>query len=148
MDRHPVLHGIVEPNTVLRTLFWGLLGSLLLLADGYVLILVSRKLGIYLLLAGVASTGLIALVFIMAAYRNELDAMRRQIARGVYPQRHFRRLLPMLSGAALLVVPGLITDGLGLLLLIRPFGWLLGAFVERRHRSRFHELYEYLRLHD
>jgi UPF0716 protein FxsA len=146
MDRGPLLHGLVEPDRVLRFLILGLLGALLLLADAYVLVLVSRRMGIYLLLAVVASTGLIAIITVTGAYRAELDTMWRIVHEGHYPRREFRRIVPLLAGAVLLVVPGFVSDGVGLLLIVRPVGWLLGAAVERRHRRRFQELYEYLRL--
>lgn len=146
MARHPVLHGIIDPNVVARALFRGLLASLLLLADGYVLILASRRLGVYLLLAIVASTGLLAIAVVLISYRAQLRSMRRSVAIGAYPAKEFRRLIPLLTAAVLLIVPGLVTDALGVLLLTRPVGWLLGAVLERIRRSHFRELYEYLRL--
>ncbi len=148
MAGHPVLHGIIDPNVVARTLVQGLLASLLLLADGYVLILASRRLGVYLLLAIVASTGLVAIAVVMVSYRAQLRSMRRSVAAGAYPTKEFRRLIPLLTAAVLLVVPGFVTDALGVLLLMRPVGWLLGAALERIRRPYFRELYEYLRLQD
>jgi UPF0716 protein FxsA len=147
MNRGPLLHGLVDPDRVLRLLSLGLLGALLMLADGYVLIIVSRQIGIYLLMAAVASTGLLAIVLAVAAYRAEIDLMWRAVREGRYPRRHFRRLIALLSAAILLIVPGFVTDAMGVVLAIRPFGWPLGALVERRNRDRFRELYEYLRLH-
>lgn len=147
MDRGPLLHGLVDPDRVLRLLSLGLIAALLMLADGYVLIIVSRQIGIYLLLAVVASTGLLAIVLVVAAYRAEVDLMWRAVRDGRYPQRHFRRLIPLLAAAVLLIVPGFVTDAVGIGLAIRPLGWPLGALVERRNRERFRELYEYLRLH-
>jgi UPF0716 protein FxsA len=141
-----LLHGIVEPEAVTRALFLGLLASLLMLADGYVLIVVSRMTGLYLLLALAASTGLIGLAVVLIAYRTELRYLRRGVAQGRYPRAQFRRLVPLLAAAVLLIVPGFVTDAAGVALLVRPLGWVLGAWVEWRHRDRFRELYEYLRL--
>ena len=147
MDRDPLLHGLVEPDRVLRLLSLGLLGALLMLADGYVLIIVSRQIGIYLLLAAVASTGLLAIVLVIAAYRAEVEQMWRTVRDGRYPRRQFRRLVPLLAAAFLLLVPGFVTDAVGIVLVIRPLGWPIGVLVERRNRDRFRKLYEYLRLH-
>ena len=147
MDRDPLLHGLVEPDRVLRLLSLGLLGALLMLADGYVLIIVSRQIGIYLLLAAVASTGLLAIVLVIAAYRAEVEQMWQTVRDGRYPRRQFRRLVPLLAAAFLLLVPGFVTDAVGIVLVIRPLGWPLGVLVERRNRDRFRKLYEYLRLH-
>jgi UPF0716 protein FxsA len=148
MDRHAVLHRVVEPHAVIRVLLLALLGSLLLLADGYILILGSRQVPVYLLLAVAASTGAGAIVLIMASYRSLLRSMRYSIASGQYPLRQFRRMVPLLVAAGLLIAPGFATDALGILLLARPVGWILGASIERRRRPRFLELYEYLRLQD
>lgn len=147
MDRDPLLHGLVEPDRVLRLLSLGLLGALLMLADGYVLIIVSRQIGIYLLLAAVASTGLLAIVLVIAAYRAEVEQMWQTVRDGRYPRRQFRRLVPLLAAAFLLLVPGFVTDAVGIVLVIRPLGWPIGVLVERRNRDRFRKLYEYLRLH-
>lgn len=148
MDRLAVVHRVVEPHAVVRGLMLALLGSLLLLADGYVLVIGSRVVPLYLLLGIAASTGAGAIVLIMASYRSVLRSMRYSVASGRYPQRQFRRMIPLLAAAGLLIAPGFATDALGLLLLARPVGWLLGASVERRRRSVFLELYEYLRLQD
>ena len=145
MDRHP-LYGIVDLERVMRRLFQGLLASLVLLADGYVLVLVSRHLGVYLLLAILASTGLLGAGFVLAAYRTTLARMWKRVGSGAYPRGELRRVIPLLAAGALLVVPGFVSDAIGLLLLVGPIGWVLGALVERRNRERFRELYEYLRL--
>jgi UPF0716 protein FxsA len=145
MDRHP-LFGIAEPENITRRLFQGLLASLILLGDAYVLVLVSRHLGVYLLLAILATTGLVGVTLVLVAYRSSLRRMWKSVGSGVYPREEFRRMIPLLAAGALLVVPGFASDALGALLLIRPVGWIVGAFLERRNRRRFEELYEYLRL--
>ncbi|MFW5784239.1 MAG: FxsA family protein [Spirochaetota bacterium] len=147
MDRDPLLRALIDPESVLRAYALALLASLLLLADGYVLILVSRMVGIYLLLAAEAATGLLAVTGIFSAYRTRLRGIQTLVARGIYPRAEFRRIIPLMAAAALLVIPGFVTDALGILLLIRPIGWAVGALVERRRRARLMGLYEYLRLH-
>ncbi|MFP4113116.1 MAG: FxsA family protein [Spirochaetota bacterium] len=147
MDRRPLLYGLVNSDTMLRAMLAGLLVALLLLADGYVLVLLSRRLGIYLLLACAASTGLVGILVIASAHRAEIDSMRAAVGSGDYPQRQFRRLIPLATSAALLLIPGFVTDTLGVLLLVRPVGWVVGALIERRYRDRFRTLYEHLRVH-
>lgn len=147
MDPRPPLVALVEPPTILRFLSLSLVAALLMLADGYVLILLSRILGIYLLLALTASTGLLGLLAVAGSYRSEVRELYAAVSDGRYPARQFRRMIPILAGAVLLVVPGFVTDGVGVLLLIRPVGWLFGALVERRLRHRLQQLYEYVRLH-
>lgn len=145
MDR-PLIHALAEFESVVRTLFRGLLASLLLLADGYALIIISRQLGTYLLLAILASTGLVGVVAVLTNYRSTLDRMWRVVTAGRYPRSEFRRMSSLLVAAALLVIPGVVSDAVGVVLLTRVGGWMLGAIIERRNRQRFEELYEHLRL--
>ncbi len=145
MDR-PLIHTLAEFESIVRTLFRGLLASLLLLADGYALIIISRQLGVYLLLAILASTGFVGVVAILANYRSTLDRMWRVVTAGRYPRTEFRRMSSLLVAAALLLIPGFVSDAVGIVLLTRLGGWILGAIIEHRNRQRFAELYEYLRL--
>lgn len=145
MDRHPI-HTLAELEHIARALFAGLLASLLMLADGYAVIIVSRYLGAYLLLAILASTGLVGVIVVLTAYRSTLDRMWRVVTAGRYPRTEFRRMSSLLVAAALLVIPGFVSDAVGIVVLTRIGGWMLGAILERRNRRRFEELYEHLRL--
>ena len=145
MDRPPI-HALAEFESIVRILFHGLLASLLLLADGYALIIISRQLGVYLLLAILGSTGFIGVVAVLTSYRNTLDRMWRVVTAGRYPRGEFRRMASLLVAAALLLIPGFASDIVGIVLLTRVGGWMLGSIIERRNRHRFEELYEHLRL--
>jgi len=145
MDRSPI-HALAEFESIVRILFRGLLVSLLLLADGYALIIVSRQLGAYLLLAILASTGLVGVTAILTSYRSTLDRMWKLVTAGRYPRAEFRRMASLLVAAALLVVPGFVSDAVGIVLLTRPGGFFVGAIIERRNHQQFRELYEHLRL--
>lgn len=125
--------------------FAGLLASLLLLADGYVLIVVSRSVGLYLLLAIEASTGLAGVVIILNSYRHVLAQTRRTVGAGRYPVGEFRSLVCLLIGAVLIIIPGFVTDGLGIAVQVPPLRWLVGRVVERVARPRLEELYEYMK---
>lgn len=124
----------------------GLLGALLLLVDAYVLVIVSRTVGLYLLLAIEASTGILGALYAAHVYRVEMESMRLSVRRGCYPRREFRRMLAVLVAAGCLLVPGFATDALGLLFMIRPFGWPVGVVLERSLRESLEELYEHVRV--
>lgn len=145
MDLNPPLGTLMQPRVVGRWLCYGLLLAMLLLADSYVLVMASRRTGVFGLLAIVAASGLLPFVVLVTGYRGELIAIRSEIADGRYPKTGFTRLIALFYAGMLLLLPGIISDGLGLLLLVRPLGWLAGVLTERRLRPRFVELYEHLR---
>ena len=146
VSRPPFLYALVDPNRVSRLLVGLLLPALLLLADGFVLIVVSRRVGTYLLLAITGSTGVVGMALTLLAYRAEIGRLRRCVAEGSYPHRHIRRIIALLVASLLLVTPGFATDALGLAVLIRPIGWCVGAAGARVLRNELEALYEYMRL--
>jgi len=123
-----------------------LLFSLLLLADGYVLIILSRVVGIYLLLAIEAVSGLAAAVAILRSYRNTVDDLRAAVDAGRDPEPELRWICCLWVSVVLLLIPGFVTDGLGIAVLIPPFRWLVARFVMRAARDGVEELLEHLKL--
>ena len=146
MRRRPPFHTLVHTEGLARLLFAGLFLSLFLLFDGYILILLSRSIGIYLLLAITASTGLIGVVVVLSSHRARARELKKRVAEGVYPAVEIRRLLALLAAGACLIVPGFATDAMGILLLVPPVGSLVGWGLESLFRPSLRELYEYLRM--
>ena len=148
MLQRPRLLSLVQIERVTRTLFFLLLVSLLMLLDGYVLVLVSRSLGIYLLLAVEATTGLVGVLLIRNSYGHVLEQLRREVHDGRYPAREFRLIGCLIVSALCLIVPGFATDAVGLLALLPPLRWLVGYAIERTGRAGLEELYEYVKLEE
>jgi len=148
MEQRPRLLMLVHVDSVTRLIFSLLLASLLLVADGYVLIIVSRYLGIYLLLAVEAATGLLAVLAILSSYRHTVSEVREAVRANRYPVAEFRSLASLWVGSICLIVPGFVTDVIGLAAMIPPLRWLAGYVIERSVRTRFEELYEYLKLEE
>lgn len=67
-----------------------------------------------------------------AAWRR----LQAAVAAGRMPTREVVEGALVLVGGALLIVPGFITDVLGLLLLLPPTRWLAGIGIQRNFRSR------------
>ncbi len=132
----------------MRILFVLLFASLLMIIDGYVLILVSRFLGIYLLLAAEAATGLVAVIAILSSYRHTVTRVREAVRDDQYPGAEFRTLSCLWVSAICLVLPGFVTDALGIAVLLPPMRWAVGFWIERASRGGFGELYEYLKLEE
>ncbi len=148
MLRRPQLLSLVQLESVTRALFVLLLCSLLILLDGYILVLVSRSLGLYLLLAIEAATGLAGVLLIRNSYRHIVERLRTEVHTGHYPGREFRQLGCLLVSAVCLIVPGFATDAVGVLALLPPLRWLIGFGVERAGRTGLQELYEYIKLEE
>ena len=148
MGSPPLLNVLVQPRAFARLLLGSLAVALLLLVDGYVLILASRLVGIYLLLAILGSTGIAGICAVLVAHKYELRLLRARVTQGSYPLNELRRIITLLIVAFLFVLPGFATDAIALLMLWRPIGWLVGAAGEKAFRDGFRTLYEYMRLLD
>ncbi|MBU8913079.1 MAG: FxsA family protein [Spirochaetales bacterium] len=148
MDQQPRLLTIVHMDSVMRAFFVLLFASLLMIVDGYVLILVSRYFGIYLLLAAEAATGLIAVIAILSSYRHTVTRIREAVRDGQYPGAEFRALSCLWVSAVCLILPGFITDALGIAVVLPPIRWAAGFWIERASRDGFEELYQYLKLEE
>jgi UPF0716 protein FxsA len=146
MRQLPPFHSLLRTEALAKLLLTGLLLSLILLLDGYVLILLSRRVGIYLLLATTASTGLVGVVTVLSAHRSRVRELEKRVGEGIYPAREFRHLMSLVAAGACLLIPGLATDGIGVLLLIPPMRSLVGWSLEAAFREPLTELYEYLRI--
>lgn len=84
-------------------------------------------------------TGLVGTVLARHQGLAVLGAVQHDLAAGRLPAESLMDGVAVLAGAALLVTPGLLTDGLGLLLLIPPTRrrlrrWAQGA-IQRRIRA-------------
>lgn len=122
-----------------------LITSVILLADGLALLSIARRIGTYTSLACVAATGLIGALAATNAYRASERRMEKLIAVGTCPSREFENVLVTVFGTLLLIIPGLVTDAVGLLAVLPPGRWLLRLIVRRRFGAEFIELYEHLR---
>ena len=148
MPRRPGFLALIRIESVTRIFFLLLLASLLMVADGYVLILVSRVVGIYLLLAAEAATGLAAVVVLLTSYRHTIERIRKSIRGGEYPAADFRYLACLWVGAILLILPGFVTDLLGVAVLIPPLRWLVGRWIERSAGDIFEQIAEHVRVEE
>ena len=77
-------------------------------------------------------TGTIGLVLARWQGLRVLRAIREDTERGVMPAPHLMDGVMILLAGAVLMTPGLITDGFGLLLLVPPFRAMVRAWLRRR----------------
>jgi UPF0716 protein FxsA len=117
--------------------------SLAGLADGYVLLTLGQWYGKYVVLAATASTGLIALFFLLNSVGATMKRMRNNIAADTFPKREYAQLAGLLVAGVLLLLPGFFTDALGVVAYLPPVRRLIGRAVTSRHTSFLREAYEY-----
>lgn len=142
------LMSLVDRAFVVRLLLLTLLASLLIVADGYALVMLSDRLGVYLALAVVASTGLIGLFFLINSILTTLAETRARIREGAFPRRPFARLAALFIAAGLILVPGLVTDIIGLLIYLPPFRLGFGLLLVRPLDRQLWQIYEHVKLEE
>ncbi len=120
--------------------------AMLMLVDGWILVLVSRRIGVFASLAAHGAVAIVAAVVLGNSIHHQLSRIRREAREGRFRPRHYARLLAVVIAAILLIIPGSASGALGLILYLPPgrhiFGWL---FV-RRYRDTLAVVYEYFKL--
>lgn len=146
MYRAPALLQLCDRSFVIRLLLLLLLLAIPVIGDGLLLLMLAERYGRYLALAMAASTGLISLFFLVNSISSTLRTMQLRIAAAQFPARQYHDLAALVTAAVLLLLPGLLTDLLGLLFYLPLFRSLLGALVCRPFRRRMAEVYEYQKM--
>ncbi|NBC29554.1 MAG: FxsA family protein [Spirochaetes bacterium] len=142
------LLSLVDRAFVVRLLLVMLLASLIVVADGYALIELSTHLGRYLSLAVVASTGFVGLFFLANSILATLSAVRRHVRTGSFPKRDFARLASLFISAGLIVLPGLVTDLIGIVIYTPPVRLAFGLLMVRSLDSQLWQIYEHVKLQE
>ncbi len=148
MHRTKGLLRLFESGFVARVFLLLLFLSILGIADGYILLTLGERFGKYLLLAATASTGLVALFFLLNSVGLIMTRLRRNVTEGTYPKREYAHIAGLLVSGVLLLLPGFFTDGLGVVLYLPPVRILLGLGITSRYRSFLKDAYEYLKIED
>lgn len=145
MGIRPRFDRLLARDNLARFYSWALIASLVLIADGYVLIRLSAHVGTYAALAATASTGLVGAFVAINSNRTIRRRMEENIADGAFPTADVQRLLVTFVATVLLIVPGFITDALGLLVALPPGRWIAAAIIRHRFRNELHRFYEHMR---
>lgn len=148
MHRTKGLLRLFESGFVSRLFLLLLLLSIPGIADGYVLLSLGEHYAKYAVLAAVAITGFLAVLFVLNSAAGTIATIRRRIADGEYPGREYAQLAGLLLAGVLLLIPGFFTDAVGLLCYLPPLRRLVGMAITARHASFLREAYEYLKIGD
>jgi UPF0716 protein FxsA len=146
-----------DMNTLLRLLDRGfivkfflllLLFSLVLLADGYLLLFLAPFVGTYAILALTASACLLGMIMIVNAVHRKVYRLRLKVKEGTYPADEFVAIAGLLTAGILLVIPGLFTSLIGLVLTVPVFRQVLGRRLTRNLEPRLKQVYEYMKIEE
>lgn len=120
--------GRVRPRMFRRAI-----GVLLLvpLVDMVVLVLVADRLGWEATVALVVLTALLGLLFVRAEGRRTVRKLQRSVARGDPPQDQLLDGALLVAAGAFLLTPGLVTDAVGLVLVVPPTRALVRRLLKR-----------------
>jgi UPF0716 protein FxsA len=139
------MYFVLYKVTAIKVGLLALLASLLLLADGFFLLIAGDILGSYAALAISASTGLAALLFAINTYLHIFRGIKKKIQAGKSCKNDFAEILGLVVGTGFLLIPGFLTDVLGIILYNKPMRVLVGRFIAARMPITFFSVYDRLR---
>jgi len=133
---------------VLKIFLLLLLCSLFPIAEVLLFFHAGAEFGNYFVLACAAGTGLLGLMVATRQAWKTIGKLRYKIRNGVYPEREFQYLAGIMVASFLLLIPGFITDALGIILFLPMFRNPLGRGITRGMDRRLKQAYEYLKIYD
>ena len=136
----------LDRGFLLRSLLLLMLYSLVPFGESFLLLMLNAYLGIYLLLAMVASSTLLGFFLIVRPITAILAEIDKSVEAGYFPDEPFAMLAGTLVSAVLLLTPGFVTDTIGLLIFLPFLRRWVGRLITKRMDSRLKGLYEYIKL--
>lgn len=143
-----VLIRFVDKGFILKILFYAMLFSILPIGDIVLILYLRSLIGNYLILAIVTSSGLVGLLFAYFEVSRVLKVLKNRIESGFFPRTEFASLAGIIAGSLLLLIPGIITDTIGVFLFFPFLRDAVGRAVTGRMDDRLKEMYEYLKLYE
>ncbi len=122
--------------------------SLIFIGEIFLIEFISGFLGIYFTLAIAASTGFAGLFFSLREINSRINLIREEVSEGIYSEKDMVQLTGAFAGGLLLLIPGFITDALGVVSFFPVVRMLYGRLISKYLSLNLTEAYEYLRLYD
>jgi len=116
------------------------------MADGWLLVRISRAVGVYFALALEGTVAVVAVLVVGSTIHHQIQRLQRAARQGDFQPKQFALLAAYVVAGVLLVLPGFATDAAGLLIYIPPGRTLFVALFVRRNRERLPVVYEYFKL--
>lgn len=139
---------LFDLNTILKWSFTIMFVGLVFIGEAFFLLFAAERFGRYPVFAALTLSTLVALLLVWPLLHRLLRKIRSDIAWGSYPEREVQLFLGLLASGLLMLVPGFITDLLGLLIYVAGLRRPVGRLLASRMKDRLLEAYEYLKLYD
>jgi UPF0716 protein FxsA len=139
---------LLDTGFLLKTALVLLLLSLVLIGEIFLIQFISEYWGAYFTLALAAATGLAGLFLCFRDISVIIHLIKDKAADGEFPDREMVSLAGALAGGILLLMPGFITDFIGIISFFPVIKTLIGRIITMNQSGRMHELYEYLKIYE
>ncbi|MBI9107263.1 MAG: FxsA family protein [Spirochaetales bacterium] len=139
---------LLDTGFLLKIAFVLLLLSLVFIGEFFVVLFISEFWGAYFTLAVVALTGLAGLFLSFRDVSVIIHLIRDKAGEGEFPEKEMVSLSGAIAGGLLLILPGFITDFLGIISFFPVIKTLYGKIITLKQGGRMHELYEYLKIYE
>ncbi|MBN1647744.1 MAG: FxsA family protein [Spirochaetales bacterium] len=147
MSQNNFLLKYFDKNYILKTFYLVLLLSLFLIIDFFIALHISRFISNYLLMFLLSISGFVGLFLGFFRVKSMLGKILHDVNRGVFDQKSMYSYFGSIFGCVLLILPGFLTDLLGIILLVSLLKSMAGRLVLGTHREKLKSLYEYLKLY-
>lgn len=93
---------------------------------------IGGEIGVFLTLIGIFVTGAVGIWLLRTQGRAVMAALQKQVARGEAPLASVADSLSLLMGAVLMLIPGYVSDMLGLIMFVPGIRTIVGAILLKR----------------
>lgn len=107
-------------------------------AELAMLVAIGGEVGVLLTIAGIFVTAMVGMWLLRTQGRMIMSTLKTQLARGEAPVASLAAGVSIMAGAVLMLIPGYITDGIGLVLFLPVIRTLVGAYLLQAITRRGH----------
>ena len=107
-------------------------------AELAMLVAIGGEVGVLLTIAGIFVTAMVGMWLLRTQGRMIMSTLKTQLARGEAPVASLAAGVSIMAGAVLMLIPGYITDGIGLVLFLPVIRTLVGAYLLKAITRRGH----------
>ena len=132
---------------IVRFLLSIMLFSLLIIGEIYMVLFLQRYMSTYLIIAVLALISLLFLPLCCLHIFYYIKRVRKRVRIGESPDRELMHFAGSVICGILLVIPGVMSDFVGLLLFFSIPKRIAGYLTMRHYKNRKKEMYEYLKLY-
>lgn len=107
-------------------------------AELAMLVAIGGEVGVLLTIAGIFVTAMVGMWLLRTQGRMIMSSLQAQISRGEAPVASLAAGVSVMGGAVLMLIPGYITDGIGLVMFLPIVRTIIGAYLLKAVTSRGH----------